>query len=134
MFTSAISIVLGLAALQLAPQANAQVVSRVIYSCNGCISDGQLNDVDLEGVLATKQLGHGTYFLAVDGPNNTSVVYQATTVDVLDNPRQPHRELTGGHYLVMKPVANPFTSLAGTMLNFYRAQPVGWTKEFTPER
>ncbi|GAB2799023.1 hypothetical protein [Dyella kyungheensis] len=75
-----------------------------------------------------------TYFLAVDGPNNTSVVYQATTVDALDNPRQPHRELTGGRYLVMKPVANPFTSLADTMLNFYRAQPVGWTKEFTPER
>jgi len=136
MLTSAMSIVLGLAALQAAPQAapqaNAQVVSRVTYSCDGCIAGGQLNDRDLEGALAMKQVGAGTYFFAVDGPNHTSVAYQATMIDALNNSRQPHRELTGRRYLVMKPVANPFTDLADTMLSFYRAQPAGWTKAFTP--
>lgn len=132
MFKSAISILLGLAALQLAPEAHAQVVSRVAYSCDGCISSGKLDDMDLEGALAMKQVGSGTYFFAVDGPDNTSVVYQATTVTALDYPWQPNRELAGGRYLVMKPVANPFAGLAGTMLSFYQAHPAGWTKEFTP--
>lgn len=132
MLKSLALLLLGVAAAQFAPSSAAQVVPRVAYGCDGCVTKGTLDDVDLEGALAMKGVGSGTYFFAVDGARNTSVVYQATTVNALDYPWQPNRELPGGRYLVMRRVANPFTALANTMLAFYHEEPVGWIKEFTP--
>lgn len=123
----------GLVALSLAPDVNAQALERVIYSCNNCISHGAIRNVDLNGALAMKKMGVGTYFLVVDGPHNTSMVYQATAVASLNRPSEPHRTLANGQHLVMKPVADRFDDLVVKMLQFYNAEPIGWQKEFVPE-
>jgi len=123
----------GLVALSLALGADAQAVERVVYSCNNCISHGAIGAVDLNGALMTKGMSAGTYFLVVDGPRNTSMVYQATEVGSLQHPAEPHRTLANGRHLVMKPVADRFDDLVVKMLQFYNAEPVGWQKEFVPE-
>ena len=134
MWKAGILLLVGLVVVQLAPNACAQVVPRVIYTCDACSTNGTLKDTDLKGALAMKSVAQGTYLFAVDGPNNTSVTYQATAVNQLDYPLQPNRELPGGRHLVMKKVAaNPFTKDATLFLKFYREQPVGWRKEFVPD-
>lgn len=126
------SLLFALAGFQVFSKAEAQVVPRIVYSCETCIVNGGLEDWDLEGVLFRNDVASGTYLLAVDGATNTSVMYAATSVSQPDDWLKPYRELPYGRYLIMRKVQNPYPELSAKMLQFYQAYPAGWTKEFTP--
>lgn len=125
-------LVLGMTGLQFSQSAEAQVVPRVYEVCEGCIVNGTVDDMYLEGVLGMNQVSFGTIYFVVDGYGNTSVTFQATRVTSLDYPWQPNRDLGRGQYMVMKVIPNPYTQLASQMLSFYSSSPVGWQKDFVP--
>lgn len=120
-------------ALSLAPQVSAQARERTVHYCTNCISQRAISDVDLHGALAKKDVDVGTDVIVIDGPQNTSLVYQATVVASLDHPSQSHRPLADGRQRVMKSVADRFDDLVALALRFHNAEPVDWQKEFVPE-